>query len=361
MPDTLGSLRAEIVLWLRGDLTRQDDVPLLNTAINDAIDSIWMAMMQVQLARFLGVDSPVTFTLPAGAERVQLVSIPDPTQAPVLGQTGGGQSATPRTILVGYTYVTESGSETQLSPTATLVVNPNNLGQVTPPAPLPGAFGWNCYVSVSNTPGLMALQNQNPLPFSALFTESVAPGWQDYSVAQQQPPIAQIATGVTPAGSPPPSENSTADNISWISHLEVRTSDTLLRSWNQYELDSEIMRRYARTLSSASEFQTYVWDLINGNRLEVRPAAGLTFTPRYFYIAKPRRLRYDQANIPYLWIPGVRKFLRCQSIADLKLPLDEYLAQQGFAGAAQQEKADILKSLRMEDWNKNTRVQPHLF
>ena len=359
MSDTLGSLRQELLLWLRGDLATQDDVPLLNSCINDAIESVWMAMMQVQLARFLGVDSPVTFTLPAGAERVQLVSIADPQAAPVLGPFAGGQLPQ-RSILVGYTYVTESGSETQLSPTANLVVPLNNRGQVTAPAPVAGAFGWNCYVSVSNAPGLMALQNQQPLPFNALYQEPVT-GWQDYPGAQQGPPQAQAATGVTPAGSPPPSENSTADNISWIKHLEVRTSDTLLRSWNEYDLDSEIMRRYGRTLSSASEFQTYVWDLVNGNRLEIRPSAGLTFTPRYFYVAKPRRLRYDQADIPYVSIAGVHKFLVRQALSDLKLSQDEYLASQGFEGKADKEKADILKSLRMEDWNKNTRVQPHLF
>jgi len=357
MSDTLGSIRAEILLWLRGDLARDDDKPLVNSAINDALESVWMAMMQVQLARFLGVDSPVSFTLPAGAERVQLVSIPDPTVAPTINLIAGG-TLQGRTIYVAYTLVTESGSETNLSPFVQLNVGANQLVQVQCPLPIPGqtVFGWNVYSANEQAFASLVLQNQQPLPFGNN-TANVA-----LSIPFVEPAGGMATYGdVSGANQRPPTSNSTADNISWIKHLEVRTSDTLLRSWNEYDLDSEIMRRYARTLSTASEFQTYVWDLVNGNRLEVRPAAGMTFTPRYFYVAKPRRLRYDQADIPYQHIPGVHKFLRCQAIADLKLGVDEYLAQQAYKQEAANEKAEIVKALRMEDWNKNTRVQPHLF
>lgn len=359
MSDTLGSLRAEILLELRGDLATSDDAPLVNSKINNAVESIWQSMMQIALSRFLGVDSPVTFTLPAGAERVQLVSIPDPLIAPVIGSVVLGALAG-RTVLGAYTFVTESGSETQLSPTTVFAVPINNVGSVTPPTPVATCFGWNFYASPSNNPLLLALQNQQPLDFSAPYQEPIT-GWQDYPSAQQGPPIVQSASSPTPVGSPPPSENTTADNISWIKHLEVRTSDTLLRSWNQYDIDSEIMRRYGRTMSSASEFQTYVWDLINGNRLEIRPSAGQTFTPRYFYVAKPRRLRYDQAEIPYANISGVHEFLTNYAVGQLKLTIDEYLSQQAYKGEAESGRMLILKALMSESFSKNTRIQPHLF
>lgn len=359
MPDTLGSLRAEILLWLRGDYIAVEDRPLLDAAINDAIDDIWMGMMEVQIARFLGLDSPVTFTLPAGAERVQLVTIPDPTAAPVVGSVAGGALGN-RNYLVGYTYVTESGAETNLSPTTSQAIGANFLAQITPPAPGAGIFGWNCYVSVSNNSNLMALQNQQPLPFTVAFTE-LPTGWQDYSEAEQQPPGVPGASAATPASAPPPSENSTGDNISWITHLEVRTSDTLLRTWNEYDINSEIMRRYGRTLSSASEYQTYVWDLINGNRFEVRPAAGMTFNPRYWYVAKPRRLRYDQAQVPYTQITGVHQFLVDKAIARLKLGIDEYIASQTYGGSADALKMSIRRSLGQENWAKDCRIQPHLY
>lgn len=360
MSDTLGSIRAEVILEMRGDLAGISDAQLVNAKINNALENIWMSMMTVQLARFLGLDSPVTFTLPAGAERVQLVTIADPTIAPALAQVAGGALAA-RTILGGYTYVTESGSETQMSPTTQLaIVAPNQLGQVTSPAVVPGAFGWNFYASVTNNVGEMGLQNQQPLPFNQNYNEPNS-GWVDYPSAQQQPPQAQSATGATPVGGPPPSENSTADNISYIKHLEIRHADTTLQSWNQTDIDSAIFRRQAGSIASASEYQTYAWDLINGNRLEIRPAAGMGFTPRYFYVAKPRRLRYDQAEIPYVSIAGVHEFITEYTIAFCKLALDEYLSHQAHLAASGSIKMDILKSLRQEDFTKNTRIQPYLY
>lgn len=357
--DTLGSFRAELVNWMRGDFGMDTDVPLLNTAINDAIEDIWGSMMQAQLARFFGVDSPVTFTVAQGLERYQLVSINDPTVVPTLSAVAGGALAA-RTILGGYTFVTESGSETQLSPTATVTTLINELGQVAAPTNPGNAFGWNFYASPTNVKGLMALQNQNPLPFGLAYTEPVT-GWQDYPVDQQGAPVTQAASTTTPTAQGIPSENTTGDNISYITHLEIRTSDTLLRGWNQFDTDSEIFRRYARTLSSASEYQTYVWDLVNGNRLEFRPAMGLSFSPRYFYVQKPRRMRYDQAVLPYQSIQGFREFVRSKAIADLKLAVDEYIANESWTNKAEQIRVRIQLALLQESWSKDLRVAPHLF
>lgn len=347
MSDTLGSLRAEILLELRGDLAQPEDVLLVNAKINNALEAIFMAMMKVQLARFFGSDSPVNFTLAAGAQRVQLISIPDPTVAPVAAAVAGGALGA-RNYSLSYTFVTESGSETNLSPLTALVVGANQLAQVNAPAePSGGALGWNLYAGQNNP----ALQNQQPLPFQiANFLEPVT-GFQDYPVAQQVPP----------------SSNQTADNISYITHLEIVQTDTTIRSLNQADIDSYFMRGLARGLASASEYQMYAWDLINGRTLEVRPPAGTGFsastlpTPRYFYVAKPRRLRYDQAEIPYQNISGVHEYLTNKAIADLKLTLDEYLASQGYNQAAMGGKQEILTSLAQENWAKNTRVTPFLY
>jgi hypothetical protein len=364
MSDTLGSLRAEILLELRGDLAQPKDVPLVNAKINNALANIWMSMMQAQLARLLGADSPVTFTLPAGAERVQLVSIPDPAVATTLQNQAEGTLAA-RNVTIGYTLVTESGSETQMSPVVQQAFGADVQIIVVAPAQVANAFGWNCYAAVApfgsqSSTLTMVLQNQQPLPFSQNYLEPLN-GFLNYPQGDQQPPVVQSATGATPVGSPPPSENTTGDNIAWIKHLEIRTSDTVLRSWNQYDIDSAITRSFASTVASSSEYQHYVWDLVNGNRIEVRPAAGSTFNPRYFYISKPRRLRYDQAEIPYVEIVGVHEFLTNQAIADLKLSLDEYLSSTAYSTKAGAIKMDIVKSLRQEDWAKNTRVQPHLY
>jgi len=344
MADTLASLRAEIIGWLRGDMDADSDVALINAAINDSIEKAWVGMMQVQLARFVGVDSPVTFTLPSGAERVQLVNIVDPVAGPVLGQVAGGVLLQ-RTLNCAFTYVTESGTETLPSATTVLVVNANNLLTARLPSQLNilNAIGWNLYASVGADPNL-ALQNQDPIPFNVTWNEPQA-GVVDYAASQQTVPL----------------KNSTADNISWILHMEVKTSDTLYRSWNQVDIDSMLMRQFARTLSSASEYQAYAWDLINGNRLEFRPITGAAFNPRYFYIAKPRRLRYDQAEIPYIEIANVRPYLVDRSVAKLKLSLDEYLAFQAWSAEAAQGLLDVRLGLTQEDAYKNKRIAPHLY
>jgi hypothetical protein len=344
MADTLASLRTEVVNWLRGDMDADTDVPLVNSAINDAIEKAWIGMMQVQLARFVGADSPVTFTLPSGAERVQLVSIADPVTGPVLAQIVAG-ALPARTINGAFTYVTESGAETLPSPTVQFLTTINNLATAALPANpnILNAIGWNFYASVS--PDLnLALQNQQPIPFNVTWQEPLS-GVLDYAAAQQTVPL----------------KNNTADNISWILHMEVRTSDTLLRAWNQSDIDSMLFRQFARTLSSASEYQAYAWDLINGNRLEFRPQTGAAFTPRYFYIAKPRRLRYDQAEIPYLEIGGVREYYVNFAVSKLKLALDEYLAFQAWSSQAAQGLLDVKLGLTQEDAYKNKRIAPHLY
>lgn len=343
MTDTLKSIRTEIQLRSRGDFAGSpDEDTAVNSAINDAIETIWTAMMQCHLARFFGADSPVTFTLPTNTERYRIVSIIDPTVAPTVNQVAGGALNDAAVFSVGYTLVTESGSETLLSPlTVTGARVNNNVFQVVSPANPGTAFGYNVY---AGPPGELALQNQQPIPFGTNYTEPVTE-WQPYPINQQTPPLV----------------NGTSDNLSWIEHMEVRTSDTLLRAWNQVDIDSEVMRRMGRTLSTASEYQHYVWELTNGGVLEFRPTTGSAFTPRYWYVAKPRRLRYDQAEVPYISIPGVHKFITCQARSDLYLDVNEFMNSQGWQQKADTEKMNIQMSLMMETWSKNTRIVPHLF
>jgi len=347
VPDTLKSLRAELQLETRGDFSGStDEDSIVNAAINDAIETIWMSMMQAHLARFFGSDSPVSFTLPQNTERYRIVSIVDPVALLTVGTVAGVLGV--RNCNLAYTYVTESGSETNPSVIANIVTGANTQLQVTTPTEPSGlnAFGWNLYFqNTSGSDEAMALQNQQPLPFNIATYNEPSTGWQGYPTNQQTVPII----------------NSTADNLSWIEHMEVRTSDTLLRSWNQVSIDSEVMRRMARTLSTASEYQHYVWELTGNGVLEFRPATGLAFSPRYWYVAKPRRLRYDQASIPYVNIPGVHKFIKAQAKADLFLGVNEFLNSQGWQGIADKEKGEIQMALSMEYWSKDARVVPHLF
>jgi hypothetical protein len=345
MSDTLGSLRAEILKWMRGDLATPEDAPLVNAAINDSLENIWMAMMRVQLSRFFGSDAPVSFTLAAGQERVALVSIPDPTAGTVPAGSVAGGALPARIYDLSYTYVTESGSETNLAPIIAVNIGLNQLAQVSPPNKGgAGAFGWNLYFRVTNSGQPLALVNQQPLSWAQTLYTEPADGWKKYPESQQTAPLT----------------NTTADNISHIRHMELRTSDTVLRAWNQYDISSDAMRRMAGTFPAASEFQRHAWDLINGRILEFRPAPGVTVTPRYFYVAKPRRLRYDPAEIPYSEIAGVHEYLVNKSISRLKLSIDEYLSATAFGAEADKTQRSIELALRQEDWGKNRRIQRFL-
>lgn len=368
MIDTLASLRAEIQLECRGDFSGSpDEDTIVNGTINDGIESIWNTLMSVALARFIGADSPVTFTLASQAQSVQLVSIPDPTVAPTVNQVAGGNLVDGAQFWVGYTFVTESGSETNISPLIQSAArNNNNVFQVPAPvapgqAAVPGpgnavppgqspavagvapttAYGWNLYAGIAE--GLLALQNQEPLPFNVAATEPPTE-WQSYSVEQQAPPLA----------------NQTADNLAYITHMEIQTPDTAFRAWNQADIDSMTMRRMAQIIPSASPYSNYVWELHNNGRLEFRPYAGTGFTPRYWYIAKPRRLRYDQAQIPYVSIAGVHAAVKYMAKAALYLGVNEFMNAQGWQQAADAEVQKIQMALAMESWRKNSYVSPYL-
>jgi hypothetical protein len=358
--DTLGSLRQQVIDWLSGDFQTRKGPSKANDAINDAIGSIWMSMMQWKLNRFMGSDSPVTFSLAANTERLTLISIEDPTA--VIGvATKAGGALPARTVTFAYTLVTESGSETNISAGSVVNIPANQLAVLTSPGfpsanieneegggpPPPGCVGYNVYASfpaggANVTP--FALQSQQPVPFGV--------NWQEPNAGAQPYPTAQQLA---------PTTNTTADNVSWITHMETPLPDGTLLAWNQNDIDGNVMRRLTQMFPTASQYQTYAWDLINGNQFEIRPKTGLAFTPRYWYVAKPRRLRYDQAQIPYVSIVGVHDFIVNYAVAKCKLSMDEYLAVQAWSTMAEQKRNEIIMSLNQENWNKDTRVVPYLY
>lgn len=358
MPDTLLTIRTSVLGFMRGDLALATDVPLVNEAINDALSSIWNKMLLTQYERLFGLTGggqPYSFSAPAGAQRVQLVSINDPMVPPVVGTVAGGALAA-RNYLVAFSYVTESGTETLASLTAPIVVPANSLATVTAPAYQAGfpIYGYNVYATgPSDLAQNLVLQNQNPIQMGVNYTEPLT-GFQDYGTQVPGPP-AYVFDQI------PPTVNSTGDNIAWVEHLEIQTSDTLLRAWNQVGLDSEVMRRMARTLSTASEYQHYVWDLIGNNVIEIRPPLGLSFTPRYWPVVRPRRIAYDQGEIPYVYINGVREFIVSKAVADLKLTLEEYIAAGQWGTKADKAALQVQLSLLAENNRKDQRIVPHLW
>lgn len=336
--DTLKSMRGEITRWLRGDLIDTDGQSQINDAINNGIERFWTRAMQVQISRFLGSDSPVSFTIAPLTERVRLVNIQDPTTQIVAGiQVSGGLPD--RTYSLGYTYLTESGSETLQSPIRMWHANAGELVTVTAPASVAGALGWNLYAGQQN----QALQNQNPLPFNVTLNEP-ATGYRDYPEFQQIPPTV----------------NKTADNIAYIQHMELQLTDGTKKAWNQYEIDSDVMRALSSIYPSASEYATYAWDLIDGDVIELRPPAGTTMNPRYWYVKKPRRLRYDQADLPYPSITGLHEYLVDYAISMCKLSLEEYGASKNWSTKADEAMLGLLLAMNTENLTKNRFITPHL-
>lgn len=244
----------------------------------------------------------------------------DPSTAVDLGPTGWGP----------WTYVDGAGGSTD--PAAAILVqsgsalNPNQL-----------------FSTVVSGAGYRRLrQNEQPLAFSDSFQEPPA-GFNDDA---QSLPLA-------------PTQNTTADDIFYIRKLESQTPAGYWKAWEAADLDSLVMRRAGTQIATPSDYQSYAWDLINQNRIEIRPATGAAVVPRYFFIRRPRRLRYANAQIPFNTIPCL-KYLRCQAMSDLSPTIYEYDAAEVWQKKADAEKAEILRAVIMQSRNKNQTVTPYL-
>lgn len=339
--ETLASMRAQIQRWLRGEKCEDAQI---NDAINDAGDALWQNLILAALHVYMA--GPVTIPLAAGQEGVILISIPDPIAAPTVLEVPAADPARPVEIMdIGYTYVTESGSETMLSPITTHTLSSGGLLAAVQAPPISnGAIGWNGYVRTPAIIGNLVLQNAAPLPFLTTGTTFNEPetGW--------------IAD---PNAKSPPTENQTGDNIFYIRHFEFKTSSGMFKSYNAGDLDSDFMRRMSQTIATTSEYQTYAWDLINQRQLEIRPPVGASFNPRYFYIVKPRRLAFDTSPMPFQQVPAT-EFLRDYALSELFLSLHEYEASAEWTTRADRSLLRAVRALTQTNSNRNERVTPYM-
>ncbi|HEV1995743.1 MAG TPA: hypothetical protein VGR03_15530 [Candidatus Acidoferrum sp.] len=339
--DTLGGFKASLSDWL-GETFDSRMTNKAGEAVSDAVESLWVAVITTQISKNLG--GPVSITLNAAAERLTLVSIADPTVGAVGASVAGGALAG-RTYDLAYSLATESGSETNVTPRVQVVVALNNLCQVSAPTFVPGAFGWNLYFAPNTVPATpLARVNAEPIDFNQLLYIEPVTGWQ---------PV--------PDNPFAPAQNSTADNIAYIRHLELLTPNGTYKSWNQADLDSTMFRRMAGSTASTSPYQNQAWDLVNGNTLEVRPAMGATQVPRYFYVIKPRRLAFDGSQIPFQNTPCASEFIRARALSRLCLSVYEYSASEMWAAIAKESKADVMKGLAQENLAKGKKVTPYMY
>jgi len=328
---------AMIDRWLPGDADSIDD-DVKRDVVNDAYDSIWQSLMRASLSQFL--SGPMSISIEAAEERVSIVSIADPTVAPTITQTTLGSLAQ-HTVYSCYTLVTESGSETLTSPIDTTVVSINKVATMASPSFVSGAFGYNCYMGTAQS--RMAKQNTDPIEFGATYSEP--------------------STGLTNVPGLPgiPILNTTSDDLFCIRRIESAgpVSGTYQR-WEGADIDSMLMSRAALTIPAPVSSQTYVWDLIGGNQLEIRPGAGAAVTPRYFYVKRPRRLAYDNSPTPFTNIP-VTEFIRSYSLMAMFTFLKEWEAVKFWDKKAESARGLLVSAVKQQDAPKNQRVIPFMY
>jgi len=328
-------MAAEVVDWLRGSKASEAQV---NSAINDAIDTEFKSLIRASLSILMG--GPTDLTISAAAERTTLITIANPTSGPGISETDADDpTLAVHSVRAAYTYATESGTETLPSPETDYTTS--GLGKVaviTHPQTVTGAIGWNLYASGSPT-GTLVKQNDEPFALNTSYTEPDG--------------------GFTfePNDPEPPSENTTGDNIFYIRHMEVQTTNGVLKAWNNADIDSDFMRRQGLTIAGTSEYQSYAYDLINQRQLEIRPTMGATLRACYFFIVKPRRLAFSNSPLPFPTVPDT-KFIRCQALSDIFLALREYKASESWQKKADTELASCVLAITAMNRPKNQRVTP---
>lgn len=332
-PQTLGSLKAMITRYHK----ENENEDLLTDAANDAVEALWRNVLLVALGQFM--SGPVTnLTIAAGSERQTIVSIPDPTVALTTGFINN-TSPIPRVIDIAYTLVTESGSETLLSPVASFNVLAGSGIQSGQPAFAAGALGWNMYACLHD--GRMARQNAEPIPFSQSYFEPADTGITD-----------------APDAPSPPTTNGTADNIFYIRVMQVQNSDGTWTTWQAGEIDGLLMARATRSIASASSYQGYAYDIFNGSTVEIRPAAGQTLNPRFFYVVKPRRMLFNNALLPFSNFSYI-EYLKMYADAALDLSNHEYtgygIKSKKAAGILQ----EVLQGLNTQATTKQKTITPY--
>lgn len=340
---TFGYLKGRVITLLK----ESEDPDLVGGFINDASESLWEALLMANMESFM--QGPVqNVTVNTGDERETLVTIADPVVSPstnIVNQINN--LVFPRTMYFKYTYVTGSGAETKASPATTLVISgANQLASVVAPQvpalnPV-GSVGWNLYAS-DNPGGRFALQNQDPIDFSIAWQEDLA----NSIIDDPDLPAAPVT-------------NTTADSIYRMSVIEVQNPDGTWTTWEGAGLDTLLFRRASRNLPVASSYQSYAYDILNGNQLEIRPQAGMVMNPRMFYIYKPPRIRFDQAQMPFANV-AFEEYIINFSVSRVKLTNEEYDAHKIWESLADKKKVQLVESVNDQMVNRQRRITPFMY
>lgn len=328
---TLGEMNARVIRWAR----ERVDTDMVNDAINDAVQSLYKSAALATLSRF--ISPSISLTIPSEATSVPVISTADPTDYALTGTVAGGAFGA-RQASFSYSYVTDSGSETLGSPEVMTPAAAAFLYTCAPPPPRVGPTGWNLY---SGAQGRLARQNVAPLAFNQTWFE---------------PPAGMLQS---PNGPYVPYVNSTGDNISSIVRLDVANLDGTLSSQYQCDMASALFTGSNNRLPSTTTYVRHAYDLVDAERIEIRPASQADLNATLFYMVRPRRLRWPQSALPYLSFDA-QQFIGQQALSDVLLALYEDDAAGAWQGKADKERQRIVLQLAGETWGKNKRVRRYM-
>lgn len=327
---TFGEMSARVSRWAREKL----DPDVVNDAINDACESLWMAASLATLSRF--ISSPTPIMVPAQSTEYNVVSIADPTLILQSGLTpGGGLPA--RQVTFAYSYATDSGSQTKLSPAIVVAAPAAQLSVLIAPAPLQNAIGWNLFAGPA---GRLIQQNIEPLPFGVNWVEPMA------------------GVGVSPNGPWPPVFNTTADNIVRIARLDATNQSNTKTPWQQADIASTVFSSAMARLPVVSSFSSRAYDLVDCRVIEIQPAGDYNIDLTAFYVVRPRRMRFTASRLPFASIAGAQVYIFRQALSDVLLSLYEDEASESWAKRAGESKMEVCLAVANESWGKNNRVRP---
>jgi hypothetical protein len=327
---TFGAMVESVKRWIQEPIRVAG---IVEDAVNDAYEELWMASILATLGRFTQGAVPLTIA----TAKVQLISVQDPTANPTYVAVAGG-ALPARTYWVSIAYVTESGTTTLTAPAVQLSIPLNNLLQCPVQPPYPAAFAFMIYAG--ETLGTMVNQTPNGVQFNQSWTE----------------PTTGINTG---DGQPPPVMNTSGDNIFAISSLQVQNQDGTYNRWEAADVSSSFIQQQQLALPTGSSYQRQAYDLLGGGSLQIFPGPGASFPANYWYIAKPRRMMFYAAPLPFNDMPN-QSFIRQRSLADTLGHLSEFQGMGTWQGKADKQLAAITKALTVGNRQQNNRVRPYI-
>lgn len=305
--------------------------------INDGIESIWMSLLLATLSKMS--RGPVQQIFPASETQVQLISVPDPTIPPSVAIAAGGALGV-RTLYAGFVLVTDSGSTTKLSPLVQLDLIDGQLLQINPPPYKSDTVGWYPFVS-SQANGSDAGQ-QGPLQ---LFNQSWVEPPAGYSTAPEAPPA--------------PAQNTTGDNIFAIDRIDVQNVDMTWTAWIQTNHSSSWFTEFQHKVSTTTTWMPFVYDFLDEQWLQFRPAPAADLTGQFFYTVRPRRLAFPQSRLPYTQF-AYQAFLHDYALARCLQSIYEFEASDRWKKDAEVERQRILLQVGAGNWNQNLTVRPFM-